>query len=108
MARGKFTVRDGVVAPVVERVLVQMKAANVLGVSRAMASRPGEVGERSRQSMESLRAYASLLGEEKADEELRVMEENLNYLSASPMAAKAAVANAFTAQRRNKTFNKKP
>jgi Mg-chelatase subunit ChlD len=107
MAQGMFVLREGVVAPVVERVLYQMNAASVLGVSRAMARKPEEAEQSTKTFLESLRAYASLLGEERADKEVRGIRERITAMYASPAASKQAVSFAYSAQRGSKDFDKK-
>jgi Ca-activated chloride channel family protein len=107
VAQGQFVLREGVVAPVVERVLSQMKAASVLGFSRIMAHKPGEAQQRISTTREDLRLYASLLGEERAEQEAGVIAENLSAMYISAPAAKQAVSDAFTAQRGSKKFGRK-
>ena len=108
MAQGQFSLREGVVTPVVERVLSQMSAASVLGVSRVMARTPEQAEQHSRNSFEALRLYASLLGEERAEKEVRGIRERFSTLYASPASAKHAVASAFKHQRGSKDFGGKP
>lgn len=109
LTQGKFALRAGVVAPVVERVLLQMSAASVLGVSRTMARKPEDAEKASRTSLEVLHAYASLLGEERAEKEVRGIRERLSNLYASPAAAKQAVSSAHSVLRSSKDFGgKKP
>ena len=85
---GKFTLQEGVAAPVVERVLVQMRASNVLGLTRAWERRPEEAEQQTKESIEALRSYASLLGRERGEQEaLRVSEQ-------------------FSSMRRDKHFSK--
>jgi len=107
MAQGQFGLRQGVVAPVVERVLSQMRAASVLGVSRIMASKPEEADEQTKTSLEALRAYAVLLGEDRAEKEVKGIAERFSALHASPAAAKQTVSAAFMAQRSSKDFSNK-
>ena len=52
----RFAPRQGVVAPVVEHVLTQMKAAGVLHLSRAMAHKPEEADEETVRWVNALRA----------------------------------------------------
>ena len=100
-----FQLRDGVVAPVAERVLEHIKAANVLSVTRAMAKSPDE-GQRQRQAgMSRLRAYALLLGEERALAETRDSEQHLKAMAAAPDMAKAGIAAAFARTRGTKKFS---
>jgi hypothetical protein len=62
---GKISLRQGVAAPVVERVLGQMQAANVLALSRLHYRQPDKVEKETSDSIDRIRAYASLLGEER-------------------------------------------
>jgi Ca-activated chloride channel family protein len=104
---GQFSLRDGVVAPVVERVLTQMKAAQTLAYSRAAAREPAAAEQVSRQGVKSVHEYASLLGEERAENELRDSQEALNRMAASPAMAKSQVSQAYMAQRAAKKFSDK-
>ena len=104
-----FKLRDGVVAPVVEHVLQQMKSSQVLEVSRAMAHSPAEGQQRVNSASESLKSYASLLGEERAEQETGILMENFNAVlssAASPAAAKRVVSDAYSFQRSSKDFTK--
>jgi len=104
-----FGKREGVVVPVAERVLGQMRAANVLGVSRAMAMAKGkgaaDVRRRADADLAALREYAALLGEERGAEEVQAMEAELAQLRAVPVAAKMAVSRAFAQQRGARKFD---
>lgn len=102
-APAQFTLREGVVAPVVERVYEQMKAASVLGVARTTSHRPGEAQQQRTSSYKTLIEYASLLGEERAQKESERINEQFASLS-NPTAAKFAVSEAFATQRRSKKF----
>jgi hypothetical protein len=55
-----------------------------------------------------LRAYTSLLGEERALEEIALMADRFSILRVSPASTKHAVASAFTAVRGGKDFGSKP
>jgi len=101
-----FGRRDGVVVPVVERVLGQMRATNVLGVSRAMTKSLGEGRRRATSGLAAVREYAALLGEEHGSEEIRAMEAEFAQLQAAPLAAKQAVSRAFAKQRSTKDLGK--
>jgi hypothetical protein len=100
----KFIFREGVVAPVVERVLSQMRAANVLGVARAMATKPKEAEQHADGLRSTLSSYASLLGEERAQEEAKAFAERTSALRADQASAKQAVAAAYRVQRSLKDF----
>jgi hypothetical protein len=101
-----FQLRDGVVTPVAERVLVQIKAANVLGIARAMAKSPAEGQKQRDAGMSRLRAYASLLGDERAAAETEESERHLGAMAAAPDMAKAGIAAAFARTRGVKKFGK--
>lgn len=104
-----FKLRDGVVSPVVEHVLLQMKSTQVLEVSRAMTHGVAEGQQCVSSASETLKSYASLLGEERAEQETGNFMADFNsvlFSAASPAAAKAAVASAFAVQRSSKDFNK--
>ena len=99
-----FGRREGVVVPVAERVLGQMRAAHVLGVSRAMARGPAGAMRQAGVELDTLREYAALLGEERGGEEVRAMEAEFAQLRAAPAAAKMAVSHAFAQQRGARKF----
>jgi Ca-activated chloride channel family protein len=101
-----FEPRDGVVVPVVTRVLEQMRAASVLGISRAMAKGPAEARQQADRERSTVQQYASLLGEEKAEETLGVMDATFSVMQSAPGEAKKVVAAAFSRQRSTKTFDK--
>ncbi len=104
---GAFQIRDGVVLPVAERVFSQLKAASVLGMARTRALNPAEVAEQSVRIMDSLHAYAALLGEDRAVSEVEEAKSQFASYAVSPAAAKMAVADAFRTQRGSKDFNRK-
>lgn len=99
-----FHLRDGVVVPVVERVLEHVKAASVLGVARAMSKSPAEGRKQRAASLSRLRAYAALLGDERAAAEAAESERSFDVMSSAPDLAKMGVAAAFARQRSVKRF----
>jgi len=107
VAPAAFDRRDGAVLPVVERVLEQMKARSVLGAVRAAAIRgPAAASEQARLSVAELRTYASLLGDEAA-EELAVEQRHVfAAMAAAPATTKRVVSHAFRRQRSTKEFDK--
>ena len=107
VAPAAFGKRDGAIVPVVERVLGQMRAANVLGVSRAMAKSAAEGTRRADAGLTALREYATLLGDEKAVEETEGLMADFAAMRAAPAAAKGMVAAAHARQRSSRTFGKK-
>ncbi|MBM4432277.1 MAG: VWA domain-containing protein, partial [Chloroflexi bacterium] len=100
-----FQLRDGVVTPVVEKVLEHLKAASVLGVSRAMAKGPAEARQQADAGRATLRAYASLLGDERAEAEAAESQHHFAAMAAAPDMAKASVTAAFARQRSTKKFD---
>jgi Ca-activated chloride channel family protein len=105
--QGAFHLRDGVVEPVVERVLEHIRAADVLGVARAMTEGAAASAQRIEESRARSRAYASLLGDERAAAEEADTWGALNLMSAAPGVAKEQVSAAFRKIRRTKDFGKK-
>lgn len=102
---GGFQLREGIVQPVAERVFAQMKAASVLNVSRVRAVGRQNVGEKTDSAIASLQAYAHLLGDDRADEEMNAVKLEFNALTASPMAAKRVVSDAHRTLRATKDFD---
>jgi Ca-activated chloride channel family protein len=103
-----FELRAGVVPPVAERVLEHIKAANVLSVARAMAKGPDEGQKQREASLVRLRAYASLLGDERAAAEAEESQTQFRDFAAAPQMAKAGIAAAYARQRGAKKFDKDP
>ena len=97
-----FTPRQGVVVPVVERVLDQMRAVHVLDVARAIAHQPQIAEKQADGLIRSYRSYAELLGEERAEVEARRVAERFSALRADRVSSKRAVADAFMAVRASK------
>jgi Ca-activated chloride channel family protein len=101
-----FQLRAGVVPPVAERVLEHIKAANVLSVARAMAKGPDEGQKQREAGLSRLRAYASLLGDERAVAEAEESQLQFRSFAAAPQMAKVGIAAAFARQRGAKKFDK--
>jgi len=102
-----FDRRRSAVVPVVERVLEQMKARSVLGTVRAAAVGGRDAAdERARLGVAELRAYASLLGDERAEELATEQQGLFAAMAAAPAASKAFTNRAFARQRGTKKFDK--
>jgi Ca-activated chloride channel family protein len=99
-----FQLRAGVVPPIAERVLEHIKAANVLSVARAMAKGPAEGDKQREAGLVRLRAYASLLGDERAAAEVEESQLQSRDFAAAPQMAKAGIAAAFARERGAKKF----
>jgi Ca-activated chloride channel homolog len=100
-----LTPGEGVVIPVVERVLVQMKAASVLQFSHASWQGGAEAARTAGENVERIRAYASLLGEEAAEKYAAEVDQFHYNMAASPASAKQAVQNAHFIHRGGKDFS---
>jgi Ca-activated chloride channel family protein len=104
---GGFQYRDGAVRPVVTRVLEQMAARGVLRAARATAVQGRAVAEQGSQAdLADVRRYASLLGDEAAEEVADQQQLLFRRVWGPPRRAKAAVADAFIRQRGTKSFDK--
>ena len=101
-----FQHRQGLVQPVAEKVFVQLKAASVLGVARARSQKPADAEKVTHTVLESLRQYADLLGEDRADQETRAATEDFAVYASSPASSKNAIADAYRTQRSSKDFDK--
>jgi hypothetical protein len=102
---GALPEAEGVVLPVAEQVFKQLRAAQVLDVSRARARSPQDGQKVAETGMAHLRAYAVKLGPEHISE-----LEEVQTLSAAPPgspAVKMAMAAAHSVQRAAKDFKKK-
>lgn len=104
VAQGAFQMREGVVLPVAERVFAQMKPAGVLGVARTLATRPQEAARQAETLMARLRAYATLLGEGRAEREMGEIEEQFSSLTDSPAASKRTTYEAYSRIRASKDY----
>ena len=102
---GAFELRQGVIQPTAERVFIQLKAAQILEVSRLLATSPNTADQQAQTIVNRLQAYADLLGEGRANEEMNAVNAQFTSLSASPAAAKQTVANAYHLIRSTKDFN---
>jgi len=108
-----FVLTEGVVRPVVRRVLGHMQATGVLATSKAATRSVQDAQQKSATALSSMRKYAALLGEDKeAAETLAEGAEVLRFMAA-PMApagkrqAKAATHAAMRRHRGSKDFDKK-
>jgi Ca-activated chloride channel homolog len=99
-----FQQREGMVLPVAEQVFSHMKTASVLTVSRTMALQPARAEQQRESVLAGLRAYADLLGEGRAEQELSAAREQFASSMASPAAAKQSVSAAHRSLRSTKDF----
>ncbi|NLE44153.1 MAG: VWA domain-containing protein [Chloroflexi bacterium] len=103
---GEFGVRDGAVAPIVERVIEQMKARGVLGRVRTGAVSGQVAAEQvAQRNLSELSRYAALLGEERAKELANEQRRLYEALHTAPASAKATAFQAFRQQRGTKDFD---
>jgi Mg-chelatase subunit ChlD len=107
MERDSFQLREGLIAPVAEKVFVQMRASSILGISRIRATQPTQAQQQSERILGNLREYADLLGKERSDREINELRAEFNAMAASPVSAKASASLAFQSMRSSKDFDKK-
>jgi len=107
VAADSFEQRAGVAVPVVERVAKQMRAAQVLKVSRAAARNVPEELAKAKQEQRRLRAYFALLGEKAAERVSDELESDLRAVEARSPAAKHVTSTAFQSQRFMRNLDKK-
>jgi len=107
-----FVPAEGVVRPIVRRVLGHMQAAGVLATSKAATRGVGAARRQSEVELATMRKYAVLLGEdEQAADALSESEQVLGMVAAPKAAAtmpkaKAATAAAMRRHRGSKDFGK--
>jgi Ca-activated chloride channel family protein len=106
VAPAVFDRRGSAVQAVVERVLEQMKARGVLSIVRTVAVQGrAAADEQTQLSIAELRAYASLLGDEVAEELAGEQRRTFAAMAVAPKATKAAVDRAFRRERGTKGFD---
>ncbi len=101
-----FELRQGVAAPVVEKVIRHRQAAYVMGVSRTANRSMEDAQKQSIEESQSLREYASLLGEVDQEKMVRDLEADINFLAASPASSKMRIADAQSIIRGSRKFGK--
>ena len=97
--------RTLVLSPVVEQALKQLETAQVLDFSRASAIDPSQGTKQRRKDIDSLRAYASLLGDDRAEQVATGFEARLTEMQSDKRAAKSQVYAAFASMRSMKDFD---
>jgi Mg-chelatase subunit ChlD len=103
--RSAFELRQGVVQATAERVFAQLRATNVLEISRILVTSPQDAEQKANTIISRLHAYADLLGKERAKEEMNAVNEQFASLRISPAAAKQTVANAYHFIRPSRDFD---
>lgn len=103
----EFSLREGMVVPIAERVVKHLRATQVLETSRAMARSPQSGARRARLGLDTLRAYAELVGTEEARATLSELQEDVHAMATSPAQAKQHLSAAFKFHRSSKDFDKK-
>jgi Ca-activated chloride channel family protein len=104
----RFVAAEGVVKPVVRRVLGHMRAAGVLATSRAAARSREAAQQQSRDQLSGLRAYASLLGQDREGQEMLAESEEVLADMVAPepgVKAKQAAHAAMRTHRGSKDFS---
>ena len=101
-----FERREGAVLPVVERVLDQMQARGVLDAVRTDAIMGTAAGSAKRRlDVESIRSYASLLGDKAAEKWSGNQAAIYRAMAADVVASKVAAQGAHRRQRSTKHFD---
>jgi hypothetical protein len=101
-----FERREGAVLPVVERVLDQMQARGVLDAVRTDAVMGVAAGSAKRRlDVESIRSYASLLGDETAEKWSGDQAAVYRAMASDVAASKFATQRAHGRQRSTKNFD---
>lgn len=96
----QFAFRDGVVPPVAHRVLEQMQATGVLNTTRvAGRGLHDQVSQANRESVESVRQYASLLGEKEAAALADAYQQELDRMQSDRAYNQTSVAQAHRIHR---------
>jgi hypothetical protein len=95
-----------VVQPTAERVVRHLRAAHVLGTSRAMARNPQAAAQQAGIGVEELRQYSEIVGTQEALNMVKGLQEDLHAMAAAPAQAKLHVAAAFKLHRATKDFDK--
>jgi Ca-activated chloride channel family protein len=95
--------RESAVVPVIERVLNQMQARGVLHTVRTDAVLGRVEGDKERElSVANMRSYASLLGDDAAEEYALRQDQVYRSMATAPMVAKRAAYDAHALQRSTK------
>jgi hypothetical protein len=113
----RFIPVEGLVRPVMKRVLGQLQAASVLATSRAATRGADAARQQSEVNLAAIRQYAALLGEDKEiadvlDEGEQALREvaasatTFGVVSTGSAKAKAATHAAMRRQRGSKDFDK--
>ena len=104
----RFVTAEGVVKPVVRRVLGHMRAAGVLATSRAASRSRSAAQQQSRDELSGLRRYAALLGQDEEGQEILAASEEVLADMAAPapgVKAKRATHAAMRTHRGSKDFS---
>jgi Ca-activated chloride channel homolog len=105
VSSSEFQLRQGVAAPVVEKVIQYRQAAYVLGITRTRSRSVEDAQIQASREAQSLREYAALLGEEEIEKMDQDLGDRLNILAASPSLAKSRVSDAHAFVRKARKFD---
>ena len=102
-----FRITEGVVTPVAEKILEQMRATQVVHYSTLRARRPQQAMAEAQKDLDLLSQYAERLGHERARTERENLESDFNRMTFDPLAAKLGIFNANMRTRGTKDFGKR-
>lgn len=103
----QFSERQGLAAPVVEKIALHRKAAFLLSYSRLRRTNPA-AAQRIKEEGYALRDYMALADEKKAKEIEWALEEAVEVLSrGTPLAGKVIIADSSAFVRKSRDFDKK-
>lgn len=97
----------GVVTPVAEKILEQMKATQMVHYSTLRATRPHQAMAEAHKDLDLLSQYAERLGHRRAKTERASMESSIREMTFDPLAAKLGIFNANMRTRATKDFGKR-
>jgi len=102
--KAQFQITEGVVAPVAEKVLGQMRATQVLRFSRFRYTPGVDAVQEAKKNIDAIYQYASRLGEKRAVREKQELDLEIHELDSSPLYAKFAQNAAYRHIRSTKDF----
>jgi len=102
--KAQFQMTEGVVVPVAEKVLGQMRAAQVLRFSRFRYTPGVNAVEEAQKDIDAIFQYASRLGEKRAMQEKQKLDMEIHEMDLSPLYAKFAQNVAYRRIRSTKDF----
>jgi len=104
--KASFLPTSGVVEDVLVKVFEKRKAASLINIKRAMFSRRMDDREERKKSANELREYASRLGKERSEREMREVERYVSDLYGPSHLSKSRIYDSYAKTRGQKDFRK--